>query len=253
MPSSNIDNIQGAAIFLIFHPLRIVCTTEFKHLRKGNAMKKAFLFARTNAVVEPERGDRSRTALAVETALDRTVIVTTPVMVGAGAIVGDRVVTSRFLVANFREVAIRFRRGKKMAAFVARRDTCDNLAELLPSSRILSTGRHESLCSSPEPCIGEVRELGEILLTPNVSIGVPLIHVAGTLYVTILGERFEDRWKINPNAPRGVIGGAVWNINGELVGLAIGEKVPPKNDPTERGFRSVYALPAHAVMDFVES
>lgn len=216
-------------------------------------MKKVFLFARTNAVVEPERDDRSRTALTVEAALERTVIVTTPVMVGAGAVIGDRVFTSRLLVGNFREVAIRFRRGKKMPAFVACRDTRDNLAELLPSSRVLSMGHRAPLCSSPEPRIGEVRELGEILLTPNVSIGVPLIHVAGTLYVTVLGERFEDRWRINPHAPRGVIGGAVWNTEGELVGLAIGEKVPPKNDPTERGFRSVYALPAHAVMDFVES
>ena len=216
-------------------------------------MNKTLLFARTNAVVGRDTRGRSRIASAIDTALDRTVIVTTPILVGAGAIIGDKVVTSLLLVANFAEVSVRFRRGKKMAAFVTRRDRGRNLAELLPSSRALGTSCREPLASSREPRIGEVHTIGDPLLVPNASIGVPLIHVAGMLYVTILGRRFEDRLKINPNAPRGFIGSAVWNIEGELVGLTIGEKIPPKGDPTDRAFRSVYALPAEQVMEFAES
>ena len=216
-------------------------------------MKKAFLFTRTNTTVCKDACGHPSDALALERVLDRTVIVTTPVMVGAGAIVGDKVVTSLFLVGNYRQVSVRFRRGKKMSAFVTRRDTDRNLAELLPSSRGLKTSRHEPLASSPEPHIGEVRSIGDPLLVPNVSTGVPQVHVAGTLYVTVLGGRFEDRWRISPNEPRGFIGGAVWNAGGEFVGLTIGEKIHPRHDPTDRGFRSVYALPAECIMDFVES
>lgn len=216
-------------------------------------MKKAFLFARTNAVVEPERGDRSRNALAVEAALDRTVTVTTPAMVGAGVIVGDKIVTSLLLVANFEQVWVRLFRGKKEFAFVTRRDPKRNLAELRPSSRAMSPAWLSPLASSSEPRVEEVGEIGSPLLVADVAIGVTRIRVAGTLYVTVLGERFEDRWNINPNAPSGVIGSAAWNPEGEFVGLAIGEKIPPRNDHTEREFRSVYALPAHEVMDFAES
>ena len=216
-------------------------------------MKKAFLFARTNATICKDACGHPDGARTLERVLDRTVIVTTPIMIGAGAIVGDRVVTSLLLVGNYGQVSIRFRRGKKMSAFVTRRDPGRNLAELLPASRGLKTSRHEPLASSPEPHIGEIRSIGDPLLVSNVSTGVPQVHVAGTLYVTVLGERFEDRWKISPHEPRGFIGGAVWNADGKVVGLTIGEKIHPRHDPTDRGFRSVYALPAECVMDFVES
>ena len=216
-------------------------------------MKRLFLFAKTDAVVMPDSKSRAKFARAVQGARDRAVIVQTSIMTGAGAIVGDKVITSLFLVANVTEVLIRFARGKRMPAFVTRKDYVHNLAELVPSSRALSYGGHESLASSPDPKVGEIKEIGSPLLVVDVGSGVPVVNVAGTRYVTSLAERFEERLKINPNAPRGLIGGAVWDVNGKFMGLTIGEKVPPANDPTNPEFPSVYALPSGEVMEFVES
>lgn len=216
-------------------------------------MKTVFLFAKTDAVVAPDRKSRTKFVRAVEDARDRAVIIQTPVMTGAGAIIGDKVITSLLLVANFTEVLIRFAKGKRMPAFVTRKDYTHNLAELVPSSRALSGGDYKPLASSLNPKVGEIREVGSPLLVVDVGSGVPVVNVAGTRYVTSLAERFEERLKINPNAPRGLIGGAVWNLTGGFMGLTIGEKIPPADDPTDPQFPSVYALPGGEVMEFVES
>lgn len=216
-------------------------------------MNKAFLFARTDVVVAHDDEDFSDVEPTVTTALDRTVIVTTPAITGAGAIVGDKVVTSLLLVANYKQVSIRFCRGKKMSAFVTRRDQKRNLAELLPSSRILSVHHHTPLASTKNPKPGGAMSVGEPLLVVDVAIGVPSVRVASTLYGTTLAERFEEKWRINSHAPRGVIGGGVWDIEGKFAGLAIGERISPPNDMTRRLFPSVYALPGVEVMNFVES
>ncbi len=216
-------------------------------------MKTVFLFAKTDAVVAPDRKSRTKFVRAVEGARDRAVIIQTPVMTGAGAIIGDKVITSLLLVANFTEVLIRFAKGKRMPAFVTRRDYTHNLAELVPSSRGLSGGDYTPLASSSNPKLGEIREVGSPLLVVDVGSGVPVVNVAGTRYMTSLAERFEDQLKIKPNAPRGLIGGAVWGVDGRFVGLTIGEKIPPANDPTDPQFPSVYALPSREVMEFVES
>ena len=87
----------------------------------------------------------------------------------------------------------------------------------------------------------------------NLATGVASVQVASTLYVTRLEERFRETWRINSHAPQGLIGGGVWNLEGRIVGLAIGERIPPKNDQKKRPFPNVYALPSEQVMDFVES
>ncbi len=216
-------------------------------------MKTVFLFTKTDAVAVPDHKSPLEFIRAVESARDRSVIVQTPMMTGAGAIVGDRIVTSLLLVANFSQVSIRLPRGKKMSAFVTRKDQRRNLAELIPSSRALSSGSREPLASSPNPKVGEVREIGNPLLVVNVESGAPSVQVAGTRYVTNLAERFEERLNIRPDAPRDLIGGGVWDICGRFVGLAIGEKIRPAHDPTDPEFPSVYALPGGEVMEFVES
>lgn len=217
-------------------------------------MKRVFLFGKTDVVVVPDRGGSTKFVGAVENALGRTVIIETSATIGAGVILGDRVVTSLFLVANVQEVFVRFARGKKMSAFVAKRDAYHNLAEIVPSSRALSAHCATLLTSFPEPKLGNVDEFGTPLLVVNVGTGVPKAQVASVRYVTNLASRFEDKLRINGSAPRGFIGGGVWNIDGNLIGLAIGEKVyPPGDHSLEKSLPGVYALPGEQVMEFAES
>lgn len=216
-------------------------------------MNKVFLFARTDAVVVPEGDTSSGLREAVATALDRTVTVQTPEMVGAGAILGDRIITSLLLVANFLEVTVRFFRGKSMRAFVARKDPERNLAELLPITRALSSSDRCPLASTVNPKSGETGEVGHPLLVVDVVSDAPSVQVAATLYGVRVCERLAESWRIRSNAPRGLIGGAVWDLEGRLIGLAVGERISPPESSTKRDLPSVYALPAEQVMHFVET
>ncbi|MSR78978.1 MAG: hypothetical protein EXS59_02420 [Candidatus Taylorbacteria bacterium] len=218
-------------------------------------MRKAFLYSRTEAIVIPDSSTSKGIRASVELAYDRTVIVTTEHTTGAGAIIGDKIVTSLLLVANVEELFVRFRTGKKMPAFVTRRDHDGNLAELVPASRCLSAeSRKERLASTPSPRIGRIGAIGDPLLITDVGKGVPSVKVAGTKYVTILAEPFCDLWRIKAFAPHGLIGGSIWNTEGQFMGVAIGEKIPSpferERDPTDR---SVYFIPSEEVMDFVET
>ncbi len=215
-------------------------------------MNKTFLFRSTDSTVDYDRTKTSDLRDSLETALDRTVIVQTKNMIGGGVVLGDKVITSYILVANFQEVFVRFRRGKKMIAFVTRRDSNRNLAELVPSDRTLTSQSREHIVNSPNPTISKMREIGHPLIVVNVATGVPAIKVAGMLYVTIVSERFEDIWKINHFAPKGLMGGGVWNIDGEFLGISIGEKIPPITSQKLES-PSVYALPGEEVMNFAES
>lgn len=216
-------------------------------------MKKAFLFVKTDAVVVPDSKSLVSFIRAVERARDRVVIIRTPDMTGAGVVVRGRVFTSLFLVANFSCVSVRFPEGEQEPAFVTRKDQARNLAELVPTSWALSRGNYQPLASSPNLKVGEVGEIGSPLLIVDVGSGVPRVNVAGTRYVTHLAERFEERFRIKSNAPRGLIGGAVWDMHGRFVGLTIGEKIPSVHDPIDPEYPSVYALPGREVMEFAES
>ena len=139
-----------------------------------------------------------------------------------------------------------------MWACVIRKDSERNLAELLPSSRALSTN-HPPLISSADPELGTAGEIGSPLLVVDVGSGVPSVRVAGMRYVTRVGELFQQSWKINPQAPRGLIGGGVWDVDGKFMGVAIGEKVPSPFEQDTQPDKSVYALPAEQALDFAES
>ncbi len=229
---------------------------ENKNNKKGGLpMNKAFLYSRTEATVTPDSSTSQGIRTSVELAYDRTVIVTAGYSTGAGAIIGDKIVTSLLLVANMQDVFVRFHQGKKMRAFVTRRDHGMNLAELVPACRCLSTeSRKEPLVSTSSPRIGKIGAIGDPLLVTDVGNGVPSVKVAGTQYVTILDELHCDLFRIKPLAPHGLIGGSIWNTDGKFMGVAIGEKIPSPYDRVDDSKdRSVYFLPGEEVMNFVES
>lgn len=215
-------------------------------------MNKNFLFRGTDTKVDCYKQKKSVLNQALQMALDRSVIVQTKTMFGGGTIVGDRVITSYVLVADVSRVFIRFRRGKKMVAFVGRKEAEANLAELLPTDTDLFSKGFDTVVKTPEPRIGKIGEIGSPLLVVDVLTGVPSINVAGMLYANSVSERFEHSWKIDPRTPKGIIGGAVWNIYGEFVGISIGKKIQPENFD-ELEIPSVYALPAEDAMNFAFS
>lgn len=229
-------------------------------------MREAFLFVKTDTSVEPGGN------VELATLFDRTVTVMTADMIGSAVIVGDKLVTSLFLVGTAQRVDIRFHRGKKMPAFVSRRDHEWNLAELTPANRFLSSSgtRHAPLASSPNPPIARRREIGSPILVADTVTGIPKVLVAGNLYNTRVAGRWEDSWKIEAHRPAGIIGGAAWSDSGEFMGVAIGQKrMPPDElrrigcvaagvpndqyDSAEDERPRVYVVSAEHVMEFVET
>lgn len=239
-------------------------------------MRKAFLFAKTDSVVVLNKRDR-RLRSVIDLATDRTVIVKTPGAIGGAMVIADRLITSLLLVGNYERVVIRFYRGKNQPAFVIRRNTELNLAELVPVDRSLAlVEKAVPLVSSPSPKIGQVGGIGNPLLVVNTENGTHSARVGGALYLTRLSGRFEESWRIKSQAPRGLIGGGVWDTEGFFIGLTIGEKIQPALeilrkghsalyqkqikesgeimfDPAEEPIPSVYALLAEDVMNFAES
>lgn len=229
-------------------------------------MRQAFLFVQSQTVVDGG-GD-----VDLSTILDRTAIVMTADTIGSAVIVGDKLVTSLLLVGTAQRVDIRFQHGKKMPAFVTRRDHGLNLAELTPSIRLLSSPGtcHSPLASSPHPRVGRRRDIGSPILVADTATGATKVLVAANLYNTRVGERWEDSWKIEPHRPAGIIGGAAWSDSGEFLGVAIGQKTMPSeylrragqvmvgiptdgSDPAEDLRPRVYVVSAEQVMEFVET
>ncbi len=229
-------------------------------------MNEAFLFVQSGTTVA------SGGNVDLATILDRTVIVMTANTIGSAVVVGDKIVTSLFLVGTAQRVEVRFSQGKKMPAFVTRRSHEWNLAELTPTDRLLvSPGtRHSPLASTPDPQIGRRREIGTPILVADTATGMPKVLVAGNLYNTRVAERWEDSWKIESHRPVGIIGGAAWGDSGEFMGIAIGQKRMPSDelcrighslvgmttdqyDPAEDKRPRVYVVAAAQVMEFVET
>ncbi len=219
-------------------------------------MNKAFLFAETDVQIVPGGWKQGNLKMVVKNAIDRAVIVQTPEMIGSAVVIGGKVITSLYLVQNCREVKVRFSGGKRMPAFVGRRDHELNIAEIVP------TARPENL--SPNPKLGSFGGIGDALLVVNTATGTPSARVAGMMYVTQVSERWGDSWRINPHSPKGLMGSGVWNLAGKFMGLAIGERLIPKDLPTPKvvdvvdeeevkRIPGVYTLPFDQVMEFVET
>lgn len=237
-------------------------------------MRKAFLFADTE--VEVIKGGDSRKLQSV--VAERTVIVQTPDMTGAAVILGDRIVTSLFLVRNFKMVSVCFRGGKKRQAVVAERNEKVNLAGLrLADISPTTPSDHVSVLMKKLQRSHPLHEskpkaIGDALFVSNTRTGVPKVAVAAMLYGISLCERFENRWRINPGGPPGIIGAGVWDTEGGLTGIALGAVAPlpevllesalagvsslqPAGSPPLRSsdLPQVYALPVADVLDFVET
>ncbi|MBI2475737.1 MAG: hypothetical protein HYV67_00660 [Candidatus Taylorbacteria bacterium] len=238
-------------------------------------MRKTFLFVETDSKVEPPSdGELGKT---VKNILSRGVVVKTPVMIGLGVILGDNIITSLFLVGNFSLVSIWFSKGKKTSAFVVGRDEKNNLAKL----RLADIKSKES----PDSIFGKLnkelishklvpagpRAIGDPLFVANSRSGVLKVKVAAMFYGVYVDERWENSWRINSNAPVGLMGSGIWDEEGQFMGVSLASRVPSlenlrkvvaqaiarkrnKELPQSSYIGDpVYAAPANAVLDFVET
>lgn len=242
-------------------------------------MKTALLFVETCSEILPEcRFGERQFKRVIRDIKARSVVVRTPTQIGGGVVIGESIITSNFLVGNYGEDSVLLSVGKKMPAFVVQRDPVNNLAKLAPACALGTgndTDNFSKLAKSltrkvfPSPPLA----IGDTLVVSNCKTGVPHVHLASMEYSTRLGAYFEEKWKIDGNAPRGLLGNAVWDTEGNLKGLALGAMIPPPAELLEgtRMFASdereamrkfsnrfhedvkTYALPASLVLDFVET
>ena len=216
-------------------------------------MNRAFLFIETDCVVEPALNDHMSATL--DTIMAREVVVKTPDMVGSGVILGDAIITSLFLVANFSIVDITFQGSKKMPAFVTSRDQRRNLAKLRPTE-LETTGSLFDLLlkklAAQKLTPAGPRAIGEALLVANSRSGVPKVKVAGMCYGMRVSERWENNWRIDSTAPRGLMGSGVWDDDGRFVGVSLASRIPLGERAT-KSVELVYGAPASEVLDFTET
>lgn len=241
-------------------------------------MRKALLILKTRCRVDPENIGEMHDL--VEMIRSRTVVVCTPDKCrGVAVRVGDKIITSLFLVSNHRMVRVVGPNGEVSQAVVVARDEENFLAKLREvdfGSKVFSEGKHNNWK------VAKPMGIGEALLTINADNSrTPAIEVSAMLYVTKISElkARDDFWKIDSSKPKGVVGSGVWDLEGRFVGLAIGRMIPPpdklllaamttvqmKFQPmlTENGidalrksfvaFPRVYVAPAEKVLDLVET
>lgn len=240
------------------------------------------MFVETATEVVPE-GDVELTEL-VGRIISHTVIVETPSKMGSGLILADSVITSLFLVGAYTMVTILLSKGQRVRAVVAKRDEANYIAKLKPLSLGASNRVDSDMLSQrvrgfslPEP--SNPRAIGDPLLVMNNTIARTRVRVGATQYTVTLCERKENdpetTWRIDPATPKRIIGSGVWNIDGGLVGLALGKKLsPPKHlheaarravlkmadksehsleDKSARHRPRVYTVPAEVLLNFAET
>lgn len=245
-------------------------------------MRKALLFVETTAEVVPE-GDAELTDL-VGRITSHTVTVETPSTRGSGLILADSVITSLFLVGAYTMVTVLLSKGQRVQAVVAKRDEDNHVAKLKPLSlganiRVYSDPLSQRVrgLSLPEP--SSPRAIGDPLLIMSNTIAKTRVRVGATQYTVTLCERKEGdpetTWRIDPTIPRRIIGSGVWDIDGRLVGLALGKKIPPPKflrdsarraiiktiDKSEHSLEDksachrprVYTVPAEVLLNFAET
>ena len=168
-------------------------------------MPNGFLVIPSGIEVDPT-GDKE-VSMLTRLIISRTITVFVGASVGEAAIVAGKIVTSLFLVGDHMKVSVRIARRKPMAAFVARRDQSNKLAEL----RLAIIG--------PDPTAtmasGEFRinkgDLGGIeaaALVPDAASGRPVVTAAGISYKIHASDLKENAvWDILPQLPDGMAGG----------------------------------------------
>jgi hypothetical protein len=155
-------------------------------------------------------------------------------------------------------VGIKLSSSDEMQAVVSARDERNFLAKLEPvsldsSSRNLA--RQNSAIGNEHSRfnIGPVAAHGDPLFTTDGASETPIVIVAGMAYSIRVSELKEDEpnmWRFDPKLPQGLVGGGVWNLDGQFIGLSLGRKIPLVESLTHD---RLFALPAEAVMNFAET
>lgn len=211
-------------------------------------MRKAFVFVPHVNEVDPS--EDSDVAKTVETIIERTVMVVTDECVGEAVVVAGKIITSLFLVRNYRMVKVILSRCRVAHATVARRDELNHIAELKPASLVQNDPHLRLPSGEANVSRGPIGEHGAPLLTPEVRSGTTVVIVAGMRYVIKVCERREeDAWKVRQQLPAGLVGGGIWNLDGEFVGLSLATKVSYSRQETDM----LLALPAEEVLNFAET
>jgi hypothetical protein len=217
-------------------------------------MRKAFVVAPTGAKLDLEYDpDIKKIAKMIVT---RTVVVQTPECIGEAVVVADCIITSLFLVRNHRMVKIQAPFCGQTVAVVSSRDERNYLAKLQPIE--LVAGRSK-ICDVGKMQIRKGDSIGghgDALFTSNAKNGVANVSLSAMSYSIQLSaskEIEENAWHIDRQLPTGVVGGGVWNLEGEFIGLSLGRKVPQNAISPLLLRECLLALPAGTVMDFAET
>lgn len=211
-------------------------------------MRKAFAFVPHGVEVDSS-GDSDVTKIT-DTIIERTVMVVTDECVGEAVVVAGKIITSLFLVRNYCMVKIILSRRWATRAIVARRDELNYIAELKPALLIKNDPHFRLPSEDTRVNRGPIGEHGAPLLTPEVRSGTTVIIVAGMRYViNVCERREEDAWKVKRQLPAGLVGGGIWNLDGEFVGLSLATKVSYTCSETD----VLLALPAEDVLNFAET
>jgi len=211
-------------------------------------MRKAFTIDPLDVEIDPT-GDPD-IAKIVDTITERTVMVLTDECIGEAVIVAGKIITSLFLVRNYRMVKIALSKNISAHAVVSRRDECNNIAELKPASLLQNDPQLRLPSGEAKINRGLIGGHGAPLLTSNTKSGKTVVVVASMRYKINVCERREvDAWKTRSKLPTGLVGGGIWNIDGEFVGLSLATKVSYSRIDSDM----ILALPAEEVLNFAET
>ncbi len=211
-------------------------------------MRKAFAFVPHGVEVDSSGdSDMDKITGAI---IERTVTVVTDECVGEAVVVAGKIITSLFLVRNYRMVKIILPHSRSTHAVVARRDELNNIAELKPASLMQNDPNLKLPSGESRVNRGSISEYGSPLLTPKIRFGITVVTVAVMEYVIKICERREEEaWKVRSQLPTGLVGGGIWNLDGEFVGLSLATKVSYSRRETDM----ILALPAEEVLNFAET
>jgi hypothetical protein len=237
-------------------------------------MSKAFIIVPSGVELDPEIDPEIRAV--AKGIVAHTVVVRTPECLGEAVIVAGKIITSLFLVRNYAEVGIVTPYGGEMQAIVAEKDERHQMAKLEPM--VMGDEGRKAVSTSGYRLrgnFGPIGAVGDPLFVTDTKTetnpGIPVVVIAGMTYIINVCERKEDpSWKVDPKLPAGLIGGGIWNMSGEFVGLSLARKTPYKHlyyapnysplgfdqDELAEGHESLtrlFAVHAETVMEFAET
>ncbi len=213
-------------------------------------MDKAFEIVPTDHELDPEGRDTSHLVSIVKY---HTVMVRARDCFGQGVIVAGRIVTSLFLVRNERMVNIHVPTVGQSQAVVSRRDESNHIALLEPVS-LESLHRNSIHCLGNESInTGPIAAFSEPLIMADSSDGTARAHIMGMSFMLkVCPRKEEEMWRFEMDMPSGLIGGGIWRMDGSLTGLSLAVKDSFLKSSLDY-HTHFYAMPAKAILEFVES